>query len=152
MSPFSPASIHAVCPACRREIRVPAARVADRPRCPACKSLVFDGRPVVLDDASFDAFLGRTNLPLLLDVWAPWCGPCLGFAPVIADAAREYAGRIVVAKLDSDASPGAASRLKVRSIPTLVLFQDGRELARQAGAVSAAALRSWVSSRLVTPN
>lgn len=140
-------AVHAVCPQCQRQIRIPADRVRQQHRCPACKAPVFDGRSVNLDDPSFDSFLARSDLPVLVGFWASWCAPCGAFAPVVAQAAADLAASVVIAKVDSDAAPRTASRLAIRSIPTVALFRGGRKFDRKSGAISIQALREWAASK-----
>ena len=136
------------CPHCGALNRVPAERIGEHPVCGRCKQALFDGHPVELTAANFDAIAGRGDLPVLVDFWAPWCGPCVGFAPVFVQAASKFEPRLRLAKLDTEAQPQLAQRFGIRSIPTLALLKDGREVARQAGALSAAQLRQFVDSAL----
>ncbi len=131
------------CPHCHGLNRIPAARLGDAPRCGRCKSAVLPGQPFAVDGAGFAAQL-RSDLPLLLDVWADWCGPCKAFAPVFDQAARQLSGRVHLAKLDSEAEPQLAGQLGIRSIPSLILFKDGREVARQSGAMELPQLLAWL--------
>jgi len=136
------------CPHCNALNRVPAERLAEHPVCGRCRQALFEGRPLELTTANFDAVTGRGDLPVLVDFWATWCGPCLGFAPVFAQAAREFEPRLRLAKIDTDAQPELSRRFGIRSIPTLALFRSGREIARQAGALNAAQLRQFVEGAL----
>ncbi|MCQ4346334.1 thioredoxin TrxC [Pseudomonas stutzeri] len=131
------------CPHCHGLNRIPAARLGDAPRCGRCKGAVLPGQPFAVDGAGFAAQL-RGDLPLLLDVWADWCGPCKAFAPIFDQAARELSGRVRLAKLDSQAEPQLAGQLGIRSIPSLILFKDGREVARQSGALALPQLAAWL--------
>ena len=143
-----PTPLTVPCPHCSALNRVPAERPAEHPVCGRCKQALFEGRPVELTTANFDAVAARGDLPVLVDFWATWCGPCLGFAPVFAQAAREFEPRLRLAKVDTDAQPGLSQRFGIRSIPTLALFRGGREIARQAGALNAAQLRQFVEGAL----
>lgn len=132
------------CPSCKRKNRVPAAS-SGKPRCAVCRADL----PwlVDADDDSFDAAV-RGSVPVVVDLWAPWCAPCRMVAPVLEALARDRAGRIKVVKVDVDRSPAVAARYSAHSIPTLLLFQDGRLADRRAGALSAPALRDWLDATL----
>jgi thioredoxin 2 len=136
--------VHVVCAQCGSRNRVVRARVAERPKCGACKQPLFSAHPVALDDRTFERHLTGNDLPLVVDFWAPWCGPCLSMAPQFERATADLEPAYRVAKLDTEAAPATAARYSVRSIPTLILFHRGREIARQAGAVDATALVRWV--------
>ncbi|MCA0243882.1 MAG: thioredoxin TrxC [Proteobacteria bacterium] len=128
------------CPHCGVTNRVPAARAAESPSCGKCGKPLLDGHPLELGDANFDAVVAASPVPVLVDFWAPWCGPCRAMAPAFADAARQLGGRALLVKVNSDESPALSQRFGIRSIPTLVRLQQGRETQRQSGAVSAAAI------------
>jgi len=134
------------CPHCTALNRVPAERIGEQPGCGRCKQPLFGGHPVELTATNFDAVAGRGDLPVLVDFWAPWCGPCLGFAPVFSEAARRFEPRLRLAKVDTEAQPQLAQRFAIRSIPTLLLLRQGREIKRQAGALNAAQLQQFVAS------
>lgn len=139
--------MHLVCPACAATNRVPEAKLEDQPVCGRCGAELMAARPVDLNDASFAAFVAKTELPVLVDFWADWCGPCKMMAPHFAQAAAQQP-LIRFAKLDTEANRQTAAAYNIRSIPTLMLFQGGREIARQAGALSAADLQRWLQAQL----
>ena len=132
--------IHIVCPHCNATNRLPAARIDDAPVCGKCGLALLQGQPLDLGDADFDAVVGATRLPVLVDFWAPWCGPCLMMAPAFKQAAQQLAGRALLVKVDSDANPLLSARFGIRSIPTLVRLAAGQETGRQSGALPASAI------------
>ena len=137
-----------VCPHCQTTNRVPAERAANDPVCAKCKSGLLDGQPVELTDSNFDRVVSRTELPIVVDFWAAWCGPCQMMAPHFKTAAERFKGRVIFAKVDSDNSPQTAARFGIRSIPTLVMLRGGQEIKRQAGAVQTAQIVAWVDGAI----
>jgi thioredoxin 2 len=140
----SEGTLHLVCGKCGAVNRIPAARLAEGPKCGRCHAAVLDGAPVELDAARFDAFIARNDLPVVVDFWAEWCGPCKMMAPAFAQMAREQRLQFRLAKLDTEASPDVAGRYGIRSIPTLIMFRNGQEIDRAVGALDAARLRAWL--------
>jgi thioredoxin 2 len=137
-------SIHVVCPQCSAVNRIPAAR-AGGGQCGKCGAALFSGHPIVLNDANFSRQVARNDLPVLVDFWATWCGPCQMMAPVFEQLAEQKKSTLRVGKLETDQAPQTAAQFSIRSIPTLILFKAGREVARTSGAMQISALESWLS-------
>jgi thioredoxin 2 len=136
------------CQHCNSLVAVPAHRLGDQPRCPSCHTPLFDGHPVELTDGNFDRHVGQADLPVVVDFWAPWCGPCRMMAPAFEETALQMEPRARFAKLNTEEAQETAARYGIRSIPTLIVFKGGREIARQAGAMASGALMRWVSGAL----
>jgi thioredoxin 2 len=136
------------CPSCSTLNRVPEERLADGPKCGKCKTALLEGKPVPVSEASFEAAVMRTELPVVVDFWADWCGPCHAMAPGFERAAAEMKTRVRFAKVDTEAAQGVAARYGIRSIPTLILFKQGKEAARTSGAMDARGIQSWLERSL----
>ena len=135
---------HIVCPSCSATNRLPAEKLGQGPKCGKCGAPLFSGTPAVLTDANFEKHVASNDVPVIVDFWAPWCGPCKMMAPQFEQAAKELEPEVRFAKLNTDEAQGTASRFNIRSIPTIALFRNGREVARQPGAMSAADIVRWV--------
>ena len=144
---MSTESLHIVCPHCHTTNRVAIASLGQAPDCGKCHQPLFTGHPVALDEAAFDKHIARSQVPVLVDFWAPWCGPCRMMAPAFEQAAKQLEPQIRLVKVDTEAEPNLGARLNIRSIPTLALFVGGREVARQAGAMGAADIVRWARSQ-----
>lgn len=139
-------STHVVCAGCHAVNRLPEDRLVQAPKCGKCGELVFAGKPAELTDASFQKHISRNDVPVVVDFWAPWCGPCKTMAPEFEAAAAELEPKVRLAKLNTDTEQGTAARFNIRSIPTLALFKNGQEIARQPGAMSKADIVRWVEA------
>lgn len=139
-------STNIVCSHCSAVNRIPSARLADGPRCGKCREPLFAGHPVTLTDANFEKHISRSEVPVVVDFWASWCGPCKMMAPAFEQAAAELEPNFRLAKLNTEEAQATAARFQIRSIPTLVVFKDGREVARQPGAMGAADIVRWVQA------
>ena len=136
-------SLHIVCPQCQAVNRVPNERLGESPDCGRCHRPLFAGKPVELTAADFERQLSRSDIPLLVDFWAPWCGPCRMMAPAYEQAAAELEPNFRVVKINTEEEQALGARHGIRSIPTLALFLQGREIARQAGAMGAGDIVRW---------
>jgi len=137
---------HIVCPSCSATNRMPAERLDQDPKCGKCGEQIFASKPVELTDANFDKHVGRNDIPVVVDFWAPWCGPCKMMAPAFEQAAGELEPQVRLAKLNTEEAQNTAARFDIRSIPTLALFRNGQEIARQPGAMGAADIVRWVKA------
>ncbi len=140
--------LHIVCPHCDAINRIPVSRAGDGPQCGKCHQALFSGRSVALNTATFATHIGRNDIPVLVDFWAPWCGPCKSMAPAFEQAAGQLEPGVRLAKVDTEAEQLLATQYGIRSIPTLVLLKGGKEVARQPGAMSAGDIVGWVRSHL----
>ena len=136
------------CPECHTLVRVPAERLGDNPSCASCKSHVIDGQPVTLDAQSFETHTARASQPVLVDFWAPWCAPCRAMAPMLDRVADERRTHLQVGKINTDEQQELAGRFGIRSIPTLVLFRAGKEVARRSGTSDFGSLSNWIDESL----
>jgi thioredoxin 2 len=139
-------SLHVVCPACLAVNRLPAQKLAEGPGCGRCHEPLFTGHPIPLNQGSFKRHVERNDIPIVVDFWAPWCGPCKAMAPEFERAAQELEPAVRLAKLDTQAEPGLGNEYGIRGIPTIVLFERGAEVARRSGAIGAAEIVRWVTA------
>lgn len=143
------ASVHVLCPACRKVNRVPAERLADQAKCGSCHRPLFSGHPLEVDEADFHTHVRTNDLPLLVDMWAPWCGPCRMMAPQFQQAAALLEPHVRLLKLNIDDAQAAAAQYGIRSIPTVLLIHRGKVVDQMTGAQNAETLVRWVRSHSV---
>lgn len=141
-------SLHIVCPKCNAINRFASDQLNNAPKCGKCHATLFSAEPVNLTTANFKKHITRNDIPVLVDFWAPWCGPCKSMAPAYAQAAQTLEPNIRVAKVDTEAEQSLGAQYGIRSIPTLALFKNGQEVARQAGAMSASDIVNWATSHI----
>mgnify|MGYP003704927245 CR=1 FL=1 len=141
-------SLHVVCPHCHATNRVLRERLEAAPRCGSCKAALLPGHPLELNTAGFDRHLNADDLPLVVDFWAAWCAPCRMMAPAFTEAAAQFKLNARLAKLDTEAETAIAARYGIRSIPTLIAFHRGREIARQSGALDLQHLLAWINAHI----
>ena len=139
---------HIVCPSCDATNRIPVEKMGANPACGKCHKALFDNHPVILSSNNFQQHINRNDIPVVVDFWAPWCGPCKMMAPAFEQAAAELTPNVRLAKLNTEDEQNIAGQLNIRSIPTMVIFKNGREISRQAGAMSTAEINSWVRNNI----
>ncbi|WP_019864166.1 thioredoxin TrxC [Methylovulum miyakonense] len=141
-------ALHIVCPVCHTVNRIPSGRLAQQPRCGKCKHALFTGHPLELTSGHFQQHITRNDIPVVVDFWADWCGPCKMMAPAYAQAAANLEPKVRFAKLNTEQEQDIAAQYHIRSIPTLIMFKAGRESARQSGAMQAGEIVRWVNGHL----
>ena len=143
-------SINVVCGVCSALNRVPAERIEQGPSCGKCRAPVFGGEPLELSDANFERYVSKNDLPVLVDFWAPWCGPCQQMAPQFKQLAADLKGRVLLYKVNTEVAIRVAHEQRIRSIPTLILYQSGKPVAHHAGAAMAPQIKQWLAQQGVS--
>lgn len=141
-------SQHIVCPHCHSTNRIPQEKDSLLAKCGQCKKSIFDGYPATLDESSFDSHLNNSDIPVVVDFWAEWCGPCKSMAPVFEQTAKQMQPKVQLSKVDTDANQHLMARFNIRGIPTLIIFKGGQEVGRKSGAIPANELQNWIKEHL----
>ncbi|BCG62885.1 MAG: thioredoxin 2 [Methyloprofundus sp.] len=141
-------AIHIVCPSCNTTNRIPSDRLANQPVCGKCKAALFTAQPLELTASNFRQHISRNDIPVVVDFWADWCGPCKMMAPTFAQAATQVEPYARLAKVNTEQQQNIAAQYNIRSIPTLIIFKASKELARQSGALGAADLQQWIGTHI----
>lgn len=137
---------HIVCPHCAAVNRIPSTRLDDKPKCGKCKKSLFTGHPIELTDQNFAKFITNSDLPVVVDFWAEWCGPCKMMAPAFAEASAKLEPNVILAKLNTEVAQQTAAQFGIRSIPSIIMFKNGKEVSRQAGALNTQQIIQWAQS------
>ncbi len=140
--------IHIVCPFCNGTNRLAKDKISDEAKCGRCKKNLLDTTPIELNTENINQHLQKNDIPVIIDFWAPWCGPCKMMGPNFEQASRNYKAKVRFAKVNTEAQQSLGAHFNIRSIPTLVLFKKGKEVDRVSGALDANQLSQWINSKI----